>query len=108
VPVHHRVHDGGGARRRGLVHHGVLAAEHPVVAGAALDPYSGFVRGHHLGTAQRRDGRLPPGLEPTLGAAEQVHQPALAEAQPEQVGERGLQPLVGERLEGLEVDGHRV
>jgi hypothetical protein len=28
-----------------------------------------------------------------LGAAEQVHQPALAEAQPEQVGECGLQPL---------------
>jgi SRSO17 transposase len=43
-----------------------------------------------------------------LGAAEQVHQPALAEAQPEQVGERGLQPLVGERLVRLEVGGHRV
>jgi hypothetical protein len=43
-----------------------------------------------------------------LGAAEQVHQPALAEAQPEQIGERGLQPLVGERLVGLEVGGHGV
>jgi hypothetical protein len=57
---------------------------------------------------QRRDGSLAPGLEPALGAAEQVHQPALAEAQPEQVGERGLQPLVGERLVGLEVGGHGV
>jgi hypothetical protein len=59
----------------------------------------------HLSTVQRRDGRLAPGLEPTLGTAEQVHQPALAEAQPEQVGQCGLQPLVGERLVGLEVGG---
>jgi hypothetical protein len=59
----------------------------------------------HLGTTQRRDGRLTPGLEPALGAAQQVHQPALAEAQPEQVGECGLQPLVGKRLVGLEVGG---
>jgi hypothetical protein len=66
------------------------------------------IGGHHLSTAQRRDGRLAPVLEPALGAAEQVHQPALAEAQPEQVGERGLQPLVGERLVRLEVGGHRV
>jgi hypothetical protein len=39
---------------------------------------------------------------------EQVHQAALAEREPEQVGERRLQPLVGQRLEGLETGGNRM
>lgn len=43
-----------------------------------------------------------------LSAAEQVHVPTLAERQAEQVGERRLQPLIRERLKGLQLRGHRV
>jgi len=51
---------------------------------------------------------LAPGLEAALGATQHVHQPALADGQAEQVGKRRLQPLVGQRLKGLEVGRQRV
>ena len=43
-----------------------------------------------------------------LRALEQVHQPALAERQTEQVRQGCLQSLVGQRLEGLEIRRHRM
>jgi hypothetical protein len=105
VARHRRLHHRGRPRRRGVVHHGLLAAEHPVVGGATLDPGPGLVGGDHLSATERRDGlRAPrlaipsgcaewnlwqtsPGLEAALGAAQQVHQPALAEGHAEQLGQ---------------------
>src|SRR5829696_8669848 len=108
MAVHYRPDHRGGARRRGLMNDGVLAAKHPVIRVCALDPHPGLVRSDDRGPAQRRAGILAWGLELTLRPAQQVHQPALADGEPEQVGERTLQPLVGQRLEGLEVSCHRM
>jgi hypothetical protein len=79
-----------------------------MVGGAALDAHAGLVGGDDLGPPQRRNGGLATRTEARLRAAEQVHQPALAEAEPEQVGQRRLQPLIRERLKGLEIRRHRV
>ena len=79
-----------------------------MVGVAALDPDPGLVRGDHAGAAQGGDGVLAADLEPALGPAQQVHQPALADCQAEQVRKRRLQPLVGQRLVGLQVSRHRV
>ena len=38
-----------------------------------------LVGGDHLSTTERRDGLFAPGLEAVLGAAQQVHEPALAD-----------------------------
>ena len=78
----------------------------PSILTPVSDP--GLVRGDHLGPAQGRDGALAPGLEPALGPAQQVRQPALADGQAEQVGQRRLEAFVGQRLVGLEVSRHRV
>jgi hypothetical protein len=108
MPIHHLAHHDGGARRRGRVHHGLRRVEEPVVGVRALDAHACFVAGDDLSPAQGRDGSVTTRMETALRAAEQVHQPALAERQSEQVGERRLQPFVRERLKGLEVRRHRV
>jgi hypothetical protein len=79
-----------------------------VVSVRALDAHAGLVAGDDLSPAQDRDGHVTTGTEPALRAPEQVHQPALAERQAEQVGERRLQPFVGERLKGLQIRRHRM
>jgi hypothetical protein len=79
-----------------------------VVSARALDAHAGLVAGDDLSLAQGRDGRVTTGTEAVLRAPEQVHQPALAEGEAEQVGQRRLQPLVGQGLKGLEVRRHRV
>jgi hypothetical protein len=90
------------------MNNGVWAAKHPVIGVCPLDPHPGLVRGDDRGSTQRRHGLLAPGLKAILCAPEQVHQPALADGKPEQVSQRGLQALVGERLEGLEIGRHRM
>ena len=65
-----------------------------MVSVRALDAHAGLVAGDNLGLAQDRDGRITTGTEAALRAAEQVHQPALAEGEAEQIGERRLQPFV--------------
>ena len=79
------------------MHHGVGRVEHPVISVAALDPDAGLVRGDHSGPAQGGHGGLATGTEAPLRALEQVHQPALAERQTEQVRQGCLQSLVGQR-----------
>ncbi len=79
-----------------------------MVSVRALDAHAGLVAGDDLSLAQGRDGRVTAGMEAALRAAEQVHQPALAEGEAEQIGERRLQPLVGQGLEGLQVRRHRM
>jgi hypothetical protein len=90
------------------MHHGIVAAEHPVVAVRALDAHARLVAGHHRGPAQSGERRLTAGGKPRLRPAQHGHQPALADGQPEQVGQRSLKPLIGERLEALQVDGRGV
>ncbi len=108
VPVHDLVHHAGAPRRCGVVHDGLLAAEHPMVRVRALDAHGGLVGRHHGGAPQGRQGRLAPGLEARLGPAQHVGEPALADAQAEQVEEGLLQALVGQGLEGLQVHGRGV
>ena len=79
-----------------------------MVGVAALDAYAGLVRGDDGSPMQGRDGLVATRAKAPLRALEQVHEPALAEPQTEQVGQRRLQPLVGERLEGLEIRRHRM
>jgi hypothetical protein len=90
------------------VHHGLRRVEQPVIGVRAFDPHAGLVAGDDLSLAQGRDGRVATRTEAALRAAEQVHQPALAEREAEQVGERRLQPLIRERLKGLQVRRHRM
>ena len=40
------------------MHHGLVAAEHPVVAVRALDAHACLVAGHHRGPAQSGERRL--------------------------------------------------
>lgn len=60
--------------------------------------------------AQRRANASLPvtGTEVALRPAEQVHQPALAKRQTEQIGDCHQQPLVGKRLLGVERSGNRM
>ena len=79
-----------------------------MVSVRALDVHAGLVAGDDLSPAQHRDGRVATRTAAALGTPEQVHQPELAEREAEQVGQRRLQPLVRERLKGLEVRRHRM
>lgn len=63
---------------------------------AALDAHAGLVRGDDRRLMQRRYGFFATGAEEPLRTAEQVHQAALAEGEPKQVGKRRLQSLVGQ------------
>jgi hypothetical protein len=85
------------------MHDGRLGAEDPMVGVAAFNPDTSLVRGHHLRSPQGCDGVRPTTREASLRTPQQVHQAALAEMQPEQVGQRTLQPPVGQGLKGLEV-----
>ena len=74
----------------------------------ALDAQTCPVGRHHGGAAQGRQGRVAPGLEAGLGPAQHLGEPALADAQTEQVEEGLLQTLVGQGLGGLQVHGRGV
>ena len=74
----------------------------------ALDADAGLVAGHHLGTVQRRKGRVATTGELRFGPAQHVGQAALADREAEQVLHGPFQPLVGQRLEGLQVQHQRV
>src|SRR4051812_4379279 len=83
VSVHHVPDHRGRPGRRGVVHHRLGRAEHPMVGVCALDPDAGFVRGDHLGLAQGRNSAPLTVLTTPLCAPQQVHQAALAEMQPD-------------------------
>ena len=72
----------------------------------ALDPNAGLVGGDDPGPAQRRNRLVALAREGALRPAQHGHQAALAERETEEVGERALQPLVGQSLEGLEISRH--
>lgn len=108
MPAHDLVHHGGGPRRGSIVHHGLLAPEHPMIRVRALYSHAGLVRCHHLGFAKSRQGRLALDLEARLGPAQNVGQATLADRQAEQVGQGFLQPFVGQRLKRLQVNGRCV
>ncbi len=91
-----------------MVDDGLGAAEHPMEAVGALDADARLVAGHHLGAVQRRQGRVAAARELRLGPAQHVHQAALAHGEAEQVLHGALQPLVGQRLERLQVQRERV
>ena len=88
------------------MYHRFGAAEDPMVGVRALDAHARLVGRHHGGAPQGRQGRLTPGVEARLGPVQHLGQAALAVAQAEQVDERLLQTLVGQSLEGLQVQGH--
>ena len=108
MPAHHLPHHDRTPRLRSLMDDCVGRMEDPVVSVATLKAHTRLVRGDDGGTAQRRDGLLAAGTEARWRPTEQVHQTALAEPQTEQVGQRRLQPLVGERLESLQIRCHRM
>jgi hypothetical protein len=84
------------------------AAKHPMIGVRALNPDAGLVRCDDRSPAQCRH-RLCPALgKAPPGPLQQVHQPALAERETEEVGQCGLQPFVGQGLEGLQIGGHGV
>ncbi len=74
----------------------------------ALDAHARLVGRHHGGAPQGRQGGVAPGVEAGFGPAQHVGEPALADAQAEQVGQSLLQTLVGQGLEGLQVHGRGV
>lgn len=58
--------------------------------------------------AQVGDGSVALGREGCLGTAQHIHQAALADRQPEKIGEGALQTLVGQGLERLQIGCHRM
>jgi hypothetical protein len=97
-----------GLRRGRLVNHGLLAAEHPMIAVDALDAHPGLVAGDAVGLAQNRERLITLVLESRRGAREHVQQRALAQRQAEQIVQQPLQALIGERLQALAISGERV
>jgi hypothetical protein len=77
-----------------MVHHGLVAAKHPVIAVRALDPHACLVAGDDLGPTQGRESRLAAGSKARFGPAQHGHQTALTDREAEQVGEHGLKPLI--------------
>lgn len=67
MPGHHLANDGSRPARGGVMHHRVLAAEHPMIAVGALDPHPGLVRGHHARLPQTRQRRVPAFGKAALG-----------------------------------------
>ena len=89
--------------------HGLGQAEDPAIGVAALDPHVGLVRGDHECRAKGRHGDLATGSEAPLRAAEQVHQAALAwGVSPNRSDSAACSHSLRERLEGLEIDRHRM
>ena len=69
MAVHHLFHDAGGARIIGLMHHGVLAMENPMIGVGPLDPHAGFVAGDNPGLTKNGLGFIGFDLEPRSGSA---------------------------------------
>jgi hypothetical protein len=108
TPRHHFVHDPRGARIIGLMHDRAPAMENPMIRVRPLDPDAGFVAGHDLCRPKDRLRLLGLLFEPGMRADEHVHQRALAHAEPESIVEQAAQPLIGQRLEALEINRQRV
>ena len=87
---------------------GLVAAEHPLISVAALDPHAGLIRRYDLGSAKGGDCAIALERKSALRPAEHVHQAALADGEPEEVGKNALKPLVRQGLEGLEIGRHRM
>ena len=87
--------------------HHLAVLEHPVPAGPAGDPHSGFVAADHARPAQPGQDRRDLGVEPAPGTPEQAVQRPLADFQGEQVGEQPGQPLVADRVDEPQVQRHR-
>ena len=85
VAVHHRANHRGSSGQSGLMHDRLGRAEDPVVGVRALNPDASLIRGDHLSLTKRRDGADLPLSKAPLRPAKQVHQPALAEREPEQI-----------------------
>lgn len=105
----HRVaHDLGRTAELGGMDNGLGRAEHPLAGIAPLDPHARFVAGDNISTAQGCEGAISPGDEDRCRALEHVHQRALAEIEPQQVGKCALQAFVGKQLVRLEVEHQRM
>jgi hypothetical protein len=89
------------------VDHHLAVLEHPVPAGPAGDPHSGFVAADHPRPAQPGQDHRDLGVEPASGAPEQAVQRPFADLQGEQVGEQPGQPLVADRVDEAQVERHR-
>ena len=102
------VHDAGGAGIIGLMHDRVLAMENPVIRVCPLDPNAGLVAGDNLGGA-----RMAFAFSASISnrACERMNMfisaPSLT-IKPESVAEHAAQPLVGQRLEALEINRQRM
>ncbi|MCW2286176.1 hypothetical protein M2323_004014 [Rhodoblastus acidophilus] len=108
VAPHRLFHDASGAGIIGLMHHGVLAVEDPMISVRSLNPDAGLVAGHFARGAKDRLGLFNLDFETRVGADEHVTQRALADAKPERVAENEAQPLIGQRLETLIMHGERM
>ena len=71
---------------------------------APLDPHTGFIASDDIGSAQCSQRIVAPRSKDRRGTLEHVHQRALAERQPEQIGKGAWQPFVGEQLVRFEVE----
>ena len=69
-----------------------------MVSIASFDPRTGLIASNHIGSAQCSQRVVAPRSKDRRGALEHVHQRALAERQPKQIGKCALQPFVGEQL----------
>jgi len=83
---------------------GLIRAEYPLVGIAPFDTHTCFIASDDIGSAQCGQRAVASRRKDRRGASKHVHQRALAERQPEQIGKRALQPLVGEQLVRLEVE----
>ena len=95
MPGHRVTHHLGGAAELSGMNDGIARAEYPLIAVAALDPHPGLIARHNLCAAQGHERIVAPGGKDRRSALEHVHQRALADIQPEQIGKHALQPLVG-------------
>ena len=108
VPRHGVAHNLRGAAEPSGMNDSIGRAENPLIAVAAFDPHAGFVASYNLRAAQSHEGIIAPGSKDGCGAFEHVHQRALADAQPKQIAEYALQPLVGKQLVSLEIERERM
>ena len=96
----------GAAGRSGTMHDSLARSEHPLIGIRAFDTHTGLVGGDDLRLAQGRNGHVALGRERCLRPPQHIHQTALADRQPEEIGEGALQAFVGQSLEGLEIGRH--
>jgi hypothetical protein len=103
VPVHHGAYHDGAARRGRRMNGRAIRAEYPMIGVAHLDVDTCFVRADNTRLAQPGHGIIATAGEPPLRPAQNVHQAALADRQPENIGKSTLQPLVGKSLKCLQI-----